>query len=206
MSEEHRKYFGKKFYQQKDGYWANMMPIHAHRWVWINHFGAIPQGMDIHHKDGDKGNNEIENLEMLSRSDHLKRHRQEGRFDLDQRREQLKEARKWMKTEEGRKKQSEMAKESHKTRKLFDLKCDYCCVAFKSKQPWTKFCTPKCYMRNRRKLKCDLVTKNCLICNIEFITGKWAKHKFCSCSCSGKYSAKLRKIKDAHELHTASME
>ena len=30
--------------------------------------------MDIHHKDGNKDNNEIENLQMLSRSDHLKEH------------------------------------------------------------------------------------------------------------------------------------
>lgn len=86
---EYRKYFGKKFWREKGGYWVNGMPIHAQRWVWINHHGAIPKGMDIHHKDGDKGNNEIENLEMMSRSDHLKRHWQEGRFDLDQRRSNL---------------------------------------------------------------------------------------------------------------------
>ena len=75
MSEKYIKYFGKKFYKLKGGYWANWMPIHAHRWVWINHFGTIPEGMDIHHKDGNKLNNKIGNLEMLTRKEHKQKHK-----------------------------------------------------------------------------------------------------------------------------------
>ncbi len=150
MSIVYRRYFGKKFWQQKDGYWVNGMPIHAQRWVWINHHGAIPDRMDIHHKDGDKSNNEIENLEMLSRSEHLKRHWKEGRFDLDQRRAQLSEARKWLKTEEGRKKQSEISKEMWKTRKTFTMVCNSCGKEFTSTQPWAISCSGKCYARYRR--------------------------------------------------------
>ena len=147
---EYRKYFGKKFWREKGGYWVNGMPIHAQRWVWINHFGAIPKGMDIHHKDGDKGNNEIENLEMMSRSDHLKRHWQEGRFDLDQRRKQLAEARKWLQTEEGRKKQSAISKEMWKKRKRFTLNCKECGKEFITPQPWAKCCSDNCAVRLRR--------------------------------------------------------
>lgn len=33
---------------------------------------AIPDGMEIHHKDGDHSNNDINNLEMISKSDHAK--------------------------------------------------------------------------------------------------------------------------------------
>lgn len=153
----YRKYFGKKFWKQKDGYWVNGMPIHAQRWVWINHFAAIPKGMDIHHKDGDKDNNEIENLEMLSRSEHLKRHWKEGRFDLEKRRAQLCEARKWLKTPEGRKKQSEISKRVWKTRKKFLLSCLECEKQITSTQPWTKYCSDACAARYRRRAKNELL-------------------------------------------------
>ena len=152
----YRLYFGKRFWKQKDGYWVNGMPIHAQRWVWINHYGAIPKGMDIHHKDGDKNNNEIENLEMLSRSEHLKRHWKEGRFDLEKRRAQLTKAREWLKTPEGRKKQSIISKEKWKTRKNFNLICLQCCTEIVSTQPWAKYCSNACASRFRRRVKKEI--------------------------------------------------
>jgi hypothetical protein len=152
MSKEHRIYFGKKFYKQKDGYWANMMPIHAHRWVWINNYGAIPEGMDIHHKDGNKDNNEIKNLEMLSRSEHLKRHWAEGRFDLDKRKKQLDKVRpiEWLKSEDGRKVISEIGKQVWKNRKPHLINCEEC-NAQKEYKRWARFCLKKCYMKWRWK-------------------------------------------------------
>jgi len=152
MEEKYRKYFGKRFYKGKDGYWQNMMPIHAQRWVWINYHGAIPKGMDIHHKDGDKDNNEIENLEMLSRSEHLKRHWQEGRFDLDKRRIQLLQARKWLQTAEGKKKQSEISKLVWKTRKTVAINCLECGKERITTQPWAKYCSNACAARYRRRI------------------------------------------------------
>jgi HNH endonuclease len=149
--QEIRKYFGKAFWKQKNGYWANYMPIHAQRWVWINHYGAISQGMDIHHKDGNKDNNEIENLEMMTRSDHLKRHWQEGRFDLDQRRKQLAEARKWLSTPTGRKKQREDALESWQKREAIKLICCNCGNEFKAFFKRAKFCSNPCNYQYRRK-------------------------------------------------------
>jgi hypothetical protein len=150
MSKEYRIYFGKKFYKQKNGYWANMMPIHAHRWVWINHNSAIPKGMDIHHKDGDKDNNEIENLEMLSRSDHLKQHWKEGRYDLDRRKKQLDSVRPidWLKSEEGRKSVSEKGKEIWKNRGCHKIICEQC-GSEKEYRRWARFCSKKCYMKWR---------------------------------------------------------
>lgn len=45
-----------------------------HREVWKSVHGPIQKGFHIHHKDGDKNNNGIDNLEMLSISEHMKRH------------------------------------------------------------------------------------------------------------------------------------
>lgn len=57
---------------------------HVHRLQWERHFGCIPDGYIVHHKDGDKCNWSIDNLELLNRKDHLASHRGE------QRREHLK--------------------------------------------------------------------------------------------------------------------
>jgi len=175
-SSEKRKYFGKTFWKQKDGYWVNNMPIHAQRWVWINNHGAIPEGMDIHHKDGDKNNNEISNLEMLDRSEHLKRHWQEGRFDLKKRRIQLAEARKWLKTPEGRKKQSDDAAEAWKNREEVIITCQNCGKQGKSFFRRTKFCSDPCAYQFRRKTKGNPVTsprqqteKTCRQCSKTFM-------------------------------------
>lgn len=151
---EIRFYFGKRFYKAKDGYWKNMMPIHAHRWVWINHFGAIAEGMDIHHKDGNKSNNDIENLEMLSRSDHLKKE-----MSCPKRKERQKKllntirpmAHEVMRTEEKRKEQSEKSKEAWKYRRKRIKICIGCKMEYETTQPWAKCCNPTCYTRWRRK-------------------------------------------------------
>ena len=42
---------------------------------WEKAFGKIPKGMLIHHKDGDLQNDSVENLELVSRAEHLSRHR-----------------------------------------------------------------------------------------------------------------------------------
>ena len=45
-----------------------------HVLVWEDSHGSIPSGMQIHHKDGDKLNNAIENLEMLDALTHKRLH------------------------------------------------------------------------------------------------------------------------------------
>ena len=173
---ETRKYFGKTFWKQKDGYWVNNMPIHAQRWVWINYHAAIPQGMDIHHKDGDKSNNEIDNLEMLNRSDHLKRHWANGTFDVEQRRKQLGEARKWLKTPEGRIRQKKDALESWEKRKPIKKICAHCANEFCAFYERAKFCSDPCTYQFRRKNSANPIQnprkkteKICIKCEKKFM-------------------------------------
>lgn len=48
---------------------------YLHRLIYEEEYGKIPDGYHIHHKDGDKLNNNIDNLECLSASNHGKTHK-----------------------------------------------------------------------------------------------------------------------------------
>jgi len=47
---------------------------YEHQRVWGKHNGPIPEGMKIHHINGDSADNRIENLECLTESEHRKQH------------------------------------------------------------------------------------------------------------------------------------
>jgi len=153
---ECRIYFGKNFYKQTNGYWSNKtwfpndkryFTYLAHRWVWENINGLIPIGMEIHHKDKDKSNNEIDNLEMVSRAEHQTIHAKE-QSQIDQ----LNKVRPiaWLKSEEGRKAVSDKGKQVWKDRKPHIIICQHCGVQKEFKR-WARFCCKSCCMKWRHR-------------------------------------------------------
>ena len=56
-----------------------------HREIWEETHGPIPEGMHIHHVDGDPGNNALENLECMDRRAHLKMHGDAKEFPVSTR-------------------------------------------------------------------------------------------------------------------------
>ena len=67
-------YDGKKFTLRANGYYSlttNNRTL-MHRYVWEKEKGKIPIGFDIHHINGQKADNSIDNLECLSKSDHTR--------------------------------------------------------------------------------------------------------------------------------------
>ena len=61
----------------KRGYYVinfNGKRKYEHHYIWEKTNGPIPKGYSIHHIDGNKLNNKIENLEMLTHSEHHKKH------------------------------------------------------------------------------------------------------------------------------------
>lgn len=63
---------GMKFTIGKDGYYRRTDGDRErlHRVVWVHHKGPIPDGYDVHHKNGDKTRNQLGNLELLSCEEH----------------------------------------------------------------------------------------------------------------------------------------
>lgn len=48
--------------------------LYEHRVVWEEHFGAIPDGFHVHHKNHDRSDNRPENLEVVEGREHNRRH------------------------------------------------------------------------------------------------------------------------------------
>lgn len=65
---------GIKFTLRNNGYYAATTGnrVQMHRYVWEKHNEKIPEGYDIHHKDHNRGNNDISNLELYSKSEHAR--------------------------------------------------------------------------------------------------------------------------------------
>lgn len=69
-------YLGKRIYYQS-GYavirlYGKVRPVHVLEWEQVN--GPKPEGMFLHHIDKDRSNWNINNLQLLSRSDHQRIH------------------------------------------------------------------------------------------------------------------------------------
>lgn len=67
-------YDNKKFSLRNTGYYSLTVSGRGlmHRYVWEKEIGKIPFGWDIHHKDENKANNEISNLECLPKAEHTR--------------------------------------------------------------------------------------------------------------------------------------
>jgi hypothetical protein len=70
-------YEGFGIWYDRKGYpsiWINGKTIKLHIYIWEKIYGNKPKHFDIHHKDFDKKNYSVDNLELLSFSDHRKLH------------------------------------------------------------------------------------------------------------------------------------
>lgn len=188
---DHQEHYGRKFYlDKKTGYWisTDYPRIRAHRWVWIYNHGIIPKGYHIHHKDENKSNNSLENLELLHSSIHLSMHNTEERRERSRKFVEVIRplTKDWHASEEGKAWHSFHAiKNKFGRGDEIDYKCILCSNEFKStKRSRCKFCSNACKAKHRRISKVDHIQKNCPICSKCFSTCRYQSSTFCSKKCA----------------------
>lgn len=65
------------WHKNKLGYYTHgedNKTYHLHRYIWQKYNGNIPSGYCVHHKDENKDNNDISNLELLQAAEHSRKH------------------------------------------------------------------------------------------------------------------------------------
>ena len=188
---------GHKFTKdEKTGYYLKTtLPrtrLHIYVWEYYNNC-KVPKGFDIHHKDMNKDNNDISNLECISRSRHNKLH---GELLTEEQREKKRKnmdinarpaAIEWHKSEEGRAWHKEQYSKTlgSVNRKKVKMICEYCGAEYETySNENNRFCSNNCKSAWRRDSGIDNVEKTCEYCGKTFISNKYYKSRFCSNTCA----------------------
>lgn len=66
--------FGGRFWHKRKSRDYYVALSYLHREIWASVNGPIPKGFEVHHKNGDKTDNRIENLQLLSTREHRSHH------------------------------------------------------------------------------------------------------------------------------------
>jgi hypothetical protein len=61
-------------YTMHNGYYRSADYKFLHKEIYKHSKGEIPKGMDVHHKDHNRGNNDPSNLVLIKEVDHLRGH------------------------------------------------------------------------------------------------------------------------------------
>ena len=129
-----QKFNGESFYYC--GNYFQHKGKRLHRTVWEFHNGEIPKGYHIHHKDADRKNNQIENLELVTAKNHLSGHMKEPERVAKSKEliyNAIEAAREWHGTEDGAKWHSKHAKEYWEKAPLNTYVCTYCGKEYQSR-------------------------------------------------------------------------
>ena len=190
---KHQTFNGQKFTRdERTGYYlgTRVPRKRMHVYVWEFYYGPVPEGYHIHHKDGNRANNSIENLEALPGREHEKLHsdmltdeqRQWRRDNMNQTARPA--AIEWHRSEAGREWHKQHYEEmGDRMHERHTDTCLYCGKEFSALSN-SKFCSNACKSAYRRKAGVDDVERECPICGKLFRINKYRKTKTCSRSCA----------------------
>lgn len=184
---------GKRFTRDdKTGYYLGTTRVNGkrqrlHRYVWEYYNGEIPKGYDIHHKDHNKDNNELDNLELISKSQHSRLHCQELTEEQKQKRKENfeKNARpkaiEWHKSVEAKEWHKKHYKISLALRQKEKFICENCGNEYEAyRNKANRFCSNKCKSAWRRKNNIDNEERYCSICGTIYQCNKYSLRKLCN--------------------------
>lgn len=202
---EHVFYEGERFRIQTSGrYYQSGRKDAAerllHRRIWLDNFGPIPEGMQIHHKDGNWRNNEISNLELVVSRDHQRKH-MEQRMQVPEFREKAIEelrnnsekAAKWHKSKHGIEWHKENGKQAWAGRKPSLSVCSVCGKEYETFfSSRSRFCSHSCEQKESYQ-RYKTAIGVCLQCGKEYVFNKYRRQECCSRQCAIKLRAERSK-------------
>jgi HNH endonuclease len=170
-----------------------------HRVVWTDHFGPIPKGMEIHHKDGNWKNNSIHNLELDRRRSHASYHLRK-RWENPAFRARainripnfVAKSLIWHRSLEGREWHRQNGILNWKKRKPTKRTCLVCGREFSAFYKRAALCSKKCSNKHYSG-KYDDVPTVCAACGKPFMANRYSKASHCSKSCTTAAMWKARK-------------
>ena len=157
-----------------------------HRYVWEYYNGAIPKGYDVHHKDHDKSNNDISNLELITKAEHTKLHSKDTSYETKVERMNYarKFASKWHKSDVGREWHKELARKTNFGHLSYDKVCECCGKSYVAGSKRSRFCCGACKSKYARHHSLYNEIRKCIICGKEYSVCKYEKQQTCSQKCA----------------------
>lgn len=160
--------------------------------VWKYHNGDIPKGYHVHHLDGDRTNNQIENLFLIPAGVHSSWHQHEEKQREYQKwhiKDMQELAKEWHKSDEGREFHKKLAKKQWENPEPITYVCTECGKEFQSLHHYgdeNRFCSNNCKAAFRRHNRTDDVDRICAYCGTVFRVNKYSKAQCCSRDCAVK--------------------
>lgn len=181
------EYDGLRFCRdEKTGYYLNStIRKRLHRYIWEKEVGAIPKGYHIHHINGNKSDNRIDNLSLMTATGHQRVHTAEIQRK-EQARKNMEEnvrpaAIAWHKSDEGRAWHSKFKTGTKQPRT--EKSCIVCGNAFLGTK-LQKFCSNACKAKYRRDSGADDIQRVCVVCGRAFLSTRFKDQKYCSKDCA----------------------
>lgn len=182
-----------------NGYWFNNHNktghiLYLHREKYKQEFGLTEEQMtdyEVHHIDGNKDNNDIRNLRLLTRSEHNEIHCIRNK---DSHRHVCKKCgRTYCSTVSTSTEVCDRCEPKFATGGssaiIITKICEFCGAEYETKgvnKNRSRFCSNKCKSKWRRASGVDNVEKTCKWCGEKFITNKYSGAVYCSNKCAGR--------------------
>lgn len=188
------QYKGRRYWLQSSGrYFQSGAKTDSerllHRRIWIDNFGPIPDGMEVHHKDEDWRNNALDNLELKSKTEHLSHHALERWKDPEMAAvmraglaKAIQAARGWHSTAEGREWHRQNGIKAWSAREWGHATCTVCQQKFETPFPSRSiYCTKRC--ENKAAQARHQESRACVQCGAMFSVFKFVQQDCCSRTC-----------------------
>ena len=168
----------------RNGYYEAHCSLH--REIWRFFHGEIPADYEVHHRDLNRNNNDITNLELLTKAEHKKIHAanlKTCKCKVCGREFQTRSV-----GNKNRYCSKECRNEGACQRYLKKYTCEYCGREFEAdKHHPHRFCSKVCAGLANRKITRETIT--CQVCGKEFTAKACAHRKYCSMQCYRKLRA-----------------